>query len=283
MSVKLVVDSVSAPSLRRVEELDITIVPIHVHFGTRVYDDLLEMTPEQFYRELVAAKELPTTSAPSFERFASAFEQILRQGHDVACLTVSSKFSATYGVAVQARQEFSGEDAARIRVIDLETEGSSCAVLSLEAARLCQAGATLDEVESRLRALIPNARFLAMLDTLSFIAKSGKIGKVQAVAGDLFRVKPVACIQHEGVQFIGRARGKRQAIEMMLGQFAQDVRGREDVLVTVTHANAEADLPPLIQGVEAACPGIDIDVAPFTAGMGVHAGPGLLGIAYAYL
>ena len=160
---------------------------------------------------------------------------------------------------------------------------AACLALPVQAAESAAEGLGAEEIKKRLDALVPHAKLLVMFGTLKYIEKSGRVGKVAAVAGDLFNVKPVICMHTGATNFFGRARGKAQAVKLILDEFKKDVAGARGVRVSLTHANAAADLPPLMEGVRSLFPDLDIDTVPFTPAMGAHAGPGIIGIGYTCL
>ncbi|MDW7740625.1 MAG: DegV family protein [Bacillota bacterium] len=282
MAVKVVTDSICAPSLQTAETLDITIVPINIHFGERIYQDLFEIEPERFYSELVSASELPTTSIPSVERYFNSFKEILNNGGSVFCLTVTSELSNSYNVALQASKELPEAEADRVLVFDSQSAGAAAGLLAIEAAKLGQQGLGLSEIKEKIECLVPNAKLVVMFDTLKYIEKSGRVGKVAAVAGDLFNVKPLIYINQGKTKFFGRARGKQQAVKLILDEFMKDTMEAKNIRVAATHANAEVGLAPIINRVKKIIADAEIEIVPFTPAMGAHAGPGIIGIAYIY-
>lgn len=282
MAVKVVTDSICAPSLQTAETLDITIVPINIHFGEKIYQDIFEIEPERFYRELVLAAELPTTSVPSVERYLNAFKHILNNGDSVFCFTVTAELSNSYNVALQASKELPDQVTDKVLVFDSQSAGAAAGLMAMEAANLGRQSFELAEIKAKIDLLVPNAKLVVMFDTLKYIAKSGRVGKVAAVAGDLFNVKPLIYINQGKTTFFGRARGKQQAVKLILDEFIKDTKGRNNIRVAATHANAEVDLEPIMNGIKKIIPAADIEIVPFTPAMGAHAGPGIIGIAYIY-
>jgi DegV family protein with EDD domain len=283
MPVQIVTDSTCAPSAKKAAALGITIVPINIHFGEKVYKDFFEIRPDEFYEKLACVSELPTTSAPSAERFYDAFKKILDAGDSVFCLTVTSNLSNVYNTALKARAQFPDDLSEKIHVFDTRAAGASASLLAVQAAQAAAAGLEIDGIQSRLAAFLPNTKLLVMFATLRYIEKSGRVGKVAAVAGDLFNIKPVICMHMGETNFFGRARGKPHAVKMILDEFKADIQGAEEIRVSATHANAAEDLPPLIAGVQTLLPDLKIDIVPFTPAMGAHAGPGIIGIGYTFL
>ncbi len=283
MPVQIVADSTCSPSAKKVSALGITIVPINLHFGDTVYKDFSELQPDEFYVKLASASELPTTSAPSAERFYDAFKKILDAGDSVFCLTVTSNLSNVYNTALQACAQFPDDLSERIHVFDTRAAGASASLLVVQAAQAAADGLGIKDIRARLFASAQNAKLLVMFATLKYIEKSGRVGKVAAVAGDLFNIKPVICMHAGETNFFGRARGKAHAVKMILDEFKKDIQGAREVRVSATHANAPEDLPPLIAGVRTLFPDLEIDTVPFTPAMGAHAGPGIIGIGYTFL
>ncbi len=280
MAVRVVCDSVCAPSLPKAEKLGITIVPINIHFGKEVHKDLLGLPPEDFYKRLPTVKELPTTSAPSPERFKKVFKEILAAGDECICLTMTGKLSLTHQTASKARDAFKKEEAARIRVVDTMVAGAAASLLTVHAAEMARTGESLAVITEQVEELRAGTKLVVMFDTLKYIEKSGKVGKVAAVAGNLFRVKPLIVFRQSKPDFFGRARGQKQAVRMILDEFEKDTAGKSFVRLAVTHANARANVQPFIDAFKEKHPAIEADIVPFTSAMGSHAGPGVIGIGY---
>ncbi len=282
MAVRIVTDSICHPSKERAEEMGIEMVPINIHFGEEVLRDQVDIDSETFYNRLAASKELPTTSAPSIDRFTEAFRTILDRGEDVFLITVTGDLSNTYQVALKAKASFDEKDAGRIVVFDSQAAGASASLLAVEGAEMAKAGATLKDIETALEALRPFVKLVVMFDTLKYIEKSGKVGKVAAIAGNLFRVKPLIQLHQGKPEFFGRARGRHQAVKMILEQFKKDTAGADKVRVALTHANAEKDIAPFREEISAMFPDVEMDLVPFATSMGAHAGPGIIGVCYMY-
>jgi DegV family protein with EDD domain len=283
MAVKIITDSISYPAKARAEALGIGLVPISLHFGPHeVYRDLIDLEPHEFYEKLVKAKELPTTSAPSVAQYSEIFCQALDEGDDVFCLTVAGNLSMSHQAAIQARQEQPPAYQDRIVVFDTETTGAPSCLMAIEAATMAKAGSSLSAIHQKIAGYLPCAKLVAMFDTLTYIEKSGRCGKVAAIAGNLFHVKPVIYVYRGTTKFFGRPRGVSQASKMIFDEFQKDVAGATDIRVAFTHANALDNLRPLEEMVRLHYPFIPYETVPFTTSMGSHAGPGIIGIGYIY-
>jgi DegV family protein with EDD domain len=281
--ITVVTDSICAPSVGKLNTLGIMLIPINLHIGGNVYLDIIEIQQNDFYRQLASARELPTTSAPSVERYRESFQKVLDEGRTVLCFTVTSALSNTYNSAVQAREKFPDKKAEKIHIIDTEAAGAAASLLVVEAAKMAQEGLPLEIIVSKIAALIPNTKLLVMIDTLDLLQKSGRVGKLAAMAGELFKVKPIIYLQRGSPQFSGRARGRRQALKMIVDEFIRDTTGANQLRLAVTHADAEEEGLALLRELEIILPGAEIDIVPFTPAMGAHTGPGVLGIGYTFI
>lgn len=283
MTVKIITDSISYPEKKQAEALGIVLVPISLHFGPKeVYRDLVDLDPQTFYEKLAKAKELPTTAAPSVKQYEEAFRQALSQDQDVFCLTVASNLSMSHQAALQAKKELTVEESDRVVVFDSESTGAPSCLMAIEAAKMANAGSTLSEIHKKIAGYLPCAKLVVMFDTLKYIEKSGRCGKVAAIAGHLFNVKPVIYVYRGNTKFFGRPRGIPQASKLIFDEFIKDVAGAKTIHLAYTHANAEANLKPLQAMIQAAYPDIVPEMVPFTTSMGSHAGPGIIGIGYLY-
>lgn len=283
MKVGIVADSACAPSSEDRAKLGIRLVPINIFMEGRIYQDIVELEPDALYSRLPSLKELPTTSAPSIAQFQQAYQDFIDKSMSVICFTVTSTLSGTYDVAVQARDGLDGESAGKVTIVDTRSAGAGGGVLVAEAARQAREGLSRETILQNLSPLLPNCTLVAMIDTLEYLEKSGRIGKVAYLAGDFFQLKPVIFL-HEGVVHpLSRSRGKKRAMNQMLEKFNRDTGESEQVWVSAAHAGAPEDALELVERIKVSRPGIDISVVPFTPAMGIHAGPGLIGLGYTYL
>ena len=193
MTVKVITDSTADLPPALAEELGITVVPLNVHFGTEVYRDGVEITADEFYRRLVTASRLPTTSQPTPGDFLSAYDEMGQTTDEILSVHVSAKLSGTMNSATQAREEYGG--ACRIEIIDSLQGSMGLGMLAIAAAEAARRGDSLDDVVTETRAAIPKVGFIGLLDTLEYLEKGGRIGKAQAFMGSLLRIKPLLTIR----------------------------------------------------------------------------------------
>ena len=179
MAVKIVTDSVSDIPPEVTRELGITIVPLHVRFGTEVYRDGVDLTADQFFDRLQHNKTLPMTSVPSPWDFAETYNKLAEDTDEILVVTLTSKLSGTYDVAKQSIGLV--KKGCRIEIIDSQLAVMGQGLIVIAAAMAARLGANLDEVMGIVSGNIPRADFRAAFDTLEYLERGGRIGKCRRV------------------------------------------------------------------------------------------------------
>lgn len=212
MNVQIIIDSTTdtTPAVRQ----QCAIVPLTVNFGETEYVDGVTISHEQFYEKLVESDVLPTTSQPTPDAFAQAYQKAADAGQKAVVLTVSSQLSGTYQSATIAAMDFPGS----VYVVDSQTVAIGTGILAELAVRLAQQGADAEAIAWTLSQERKNVRLVAMLDTLEYLKKGGRISKTVAFAGELLSIKPVISVQDGVIQMLGKARGSRQANNLLVKQ-----------------------------------------------------------------
>ena len=210
MNVRIVVDSTAdtSPDIRD----RLTVVPLTVHFGDQEYVDGITITHKQFYEKLVESDVMPTTSQPTPEAFADVFRQAEQADEQVVVLTVSSKLSGTYQSATIAAADFPG----RVWVVDTQSVAIGSGILAELALRMAEQGMDAPSIAAQLERERENIRVIALLDTLEYLKKGGRISKTVAFAGGMLSIKPVAAIQNGEIAILGKARGSKQGNNLLI-------------------------------------------------------------------
>ena len=212
MSVRIIVDS-TADLLPQIAQR-LTIVPLSVRFGDREYVQGVDITNAQFYEMLVESDTLPTTSQATPYQFEAAFRKAVDAGDTVVAITLSAKLSGTYQSAVIAAAEFPG----RVFVIDSASAAIGTGILIEYALQLVDEGLSAEEIAQKLLAQRERIYVVAMLDTLEYLKKGGRISKTVAFAGELLSIKPVVSIEGGEVKLLGKARGSKQGNNLLVKQ-----------------------------------------------------------------
>jgi len=263
-------------------EHDIRLVPIVIHHGGRNYRDGVDISSGEVYRIMRERKDLPSTSTPSAGDFLDVYQGFDHSPEGVVCITLTSLQSKTYEAAMVAR-DMAKEAMPKIpvEVIDSRAVAGALGFVVLEAARVAEQGAGLEEVCEAARSMMKRVILVAMVDTLYYLARTGRVARAAAWAGSLLNVKPV--LEHnaeagETMPF-ARPRSKAKAIEIMMQALADSV-GEARVHVNVHHADELEQGVRLKEEIGRRFDCAELYLTEFTPGMGVHAGPGIIGFSF---
>ncbi|MBA7594004.1 Protein DegV [subsurface metagenome] len=278
--VGIITDTIACLPRELVEEYGIVLVPINIIFEDRVYQDDVDITPSEVYRLLKEGK-IPTTSAPSPGVYLEAFRELSQRVESIVCITIAAELTMVHQSATQAR-EMAKEELPHtpVEVIDSRTAAGSQGLITLAAARAAAAGQSLDEVIKVTRDMIPRAHFLAVIDTLTYLAKHGRVPAIAAWAGSRLQIKPLLTVSNGKARPITVVRTKRRGMERLLEIMRQRTGANSPIHVIVLHANVLEEAESLKQRISQEFNCVEIYVKDFTPVMGVHTGPGLIGAAF---
>jgi DegV family protein with EDD domain len=274
-AVRVVTDSTADLPPAIADELGITIVPLHVLFGHESFRDGVDLTSEEFFHKLATARDLPTTSQPSVGEFQEIYEGLARETDRIVSVHLSERFSGTIGAARQAAHTIAGH--CSIEVIDSGTTSMGMGMGVIAAARAANDGAELDACAEATRAVFSRQRIAVALDTLEFLRRGGRIGRAQALLGGLLRLKPIVTIRDGEVHPLARVRTRRKALDEVVNICLQDNATIEQA--AVLHATTPDDADMIAETLRQRFPQASIHVGRFGPVIGVHGGPGLVGVA----
>ncbi len=275
MAVAIVTDSTSDLTPRIAEELGITVVPLNVHFGTETYKDGVDLTTEEFYRRLSFSKVLPTTSAPSPGEFAETYEKLARQGKEVLCITISSRLSATYKAALDAKEMVGGKGC-RVEVIDSLLAIGGLGLVVIAAARAAKAGAGMEEVKRVVFDSMRKVELRMAFDTLEYLQRGGRIGRAQAFLGSALKLNPILSLKDGITVGVTRARSRVKALEH-LRDFVFTFPELEELAIEDAMTPDEADM--LARELSVKFPRERIRWLKVSPVIGTHVGPRVIGVA----
>ncbi len=271
MAVKIVTDSVSDIPPKVAKELGITIVPLHVRFGTEVYRDGVDLTADQFFDRLPKSKILPITSVPSPGDFAETYNKLTEEMDEILVITLTSKLSGTNDVAKQSIGLTKRK--CRIEVIDSQMAIMGQGLIVITAARAAQAGANFDEVLGIVNRNIPRVDFRVAFDTLEYLQRGGRIGKAQAFLGSVLKINPILGMKDGEICPYGRERSRAKALEHLFN-FAMSYSQIEEMAVEYATALDEAQV--LVERFSSKFPKERIYLSRTSPVIGTHTGPSLL-------
>ena len=274
--VLVVTDSSATVPTDLVQQLDIRIVPILLQVDGQTFRDGVDITAKQVYQWQRSGQRLPTTSSPSVGDFLRVYAQAAEEASGIVSVHLPPSISAIYNVALTASQL---QTDVPIRLVNSHTAAMGQGFVVLEAARAAANGADLETVVARAESVASRVNLLAMIDTLEYLRRGGRIGGAAALLGTVLSIKPVLYLVDGHVDVFAKPRTKSRAIRVMLEQMARQAQGRP-IHVAIFHADALDDAKALQETVAAHFNCAELYVTPFTPVMGAHTGPGVLGLAY---
>lgn len=204
----------SASDISQNNNKGVTVLPMTITFGEENYEDGVSLTPDSFYMKLIESSALPKTSQVSPYAFGQAYENALKSADYVIVITLSSKLSGTYQSACIAADDYDG----RVFVIDSENVTVGEQILVDYALSLIDKGIEVNTIVSQLNTIKKRIRLVALLDTLEYLKKGGRISSGAAFLGNVLSIKPVIAIVDGEVSFLGKARGSKQGNNFLIQQ-----------------------------------------------------------------
>lgn len=277
MSVRIIVDSTTDMTPQVASR--VKVVPLTIHFGEKQYVSGVDIDAKKFYEMLVESDVLPTTSQPTPLAFAEVFQEAVDAGDEVVCITISSKLSGTYQSAAIAAADFPG----KVFVVDSLTVTLACGILTEYALELADSGMGAEELAWKLMQKREKVRLLALLDTLEYLKKGGRISPTVAFAGGLLNIKPVISVTDGEVKMLGKARGSKQGNNLLVQEISKagGVDFAKPLMLGYTGLS-DALLQKYITDSAALWEG-KVDGLPISivgSVVGTHAGPGAVAVAF---
>lgn len=280
MAIKFIIDSASDVLPEEAAKAGVIHVPMMVRFGDTEYLDTVDLTHREFYEKLIESDTLPATSQVPPAIFEQIFSEATANGDTAIMITISSSLSGTYQSACLAASTFNG----KVRVIDSDSVCVGERILLEMGLKLQAEGVTdPDEMEAALNEAKGHIRVLALLDTLEYLRKGGRVSGAAAFAGGILGIKPVITADHGKVALIGKARGSKQGnnlLRELVGKvggidfskpFALAYSGLSDALLQKYIADSAELLEEAPDG---------LPVYTIGCAIGTHAGPGAIAVAF---
>ena len=277
MKVRIITDSAS--DLTPPYRAEVTVLPMTVTFGTEEFQDGVNLNHRQFYEKLIEGEDLPTTSQISPAQFEEAFSQAVEAGETVVAVVLSSKLSGTYQSACMAAGEFPG----KVFVVDSENATIGERVLVERALQLVDEGLEASAIAAQLDREKEDIRLVALLDTLEYLKRGGRVSASVALVGGLLSIKPVVAVREGEVVVLGKARGSKNGNNLLVQEIQKT--GGVDFTRPYKLGYAGLDdslLQKYIQDSAKLWEG-RVDALPIgTVGgtIGTHVGPGAIAVAF---
>jgi len=280
--IKILIDSASDITEEEARQKGIHMIPLEVRFGEDVYLDGVNLLPQEFLNKLIESNELPKTSQINEFRWTEQFEKLTANGDQVIAITISSKLSGTYNSAKAAAKKFSGQ----VFVVDSLTAATGERVLCDYALRLVAEGKTAEVIHQELETIKHKVQVIAVVDTLKYLRKGGRISTLTAFAGELLSIKPVISVTNGEVKMVGKAMGSKKSNNLLM-QLVQKCGGidfnmpygvifsgyRDEYLRKYLEDSA-------VLWQEHVASMKEIPVYMYGSTIGTHVGPNALGVAF---
>lgn len=278
MKIALVTDSTADLSPQLLKEWQIFVMPLKIIFADRQFIDG-ELTSEDFYTRLAGAETLPKTSQPAPEEFVSLYERILEKYDQIISIHISSGLSGTLNAAHVAMERFRD----KVHLVDSRSISLGIGQLVVEAARGIREGLNAAAIVARVGKVRKNIETIFTLDTLEYLHKGGRIGRVEGFLGSLLNIKPVIRVNEEGVYVpVCKTRSREKALEAIVKTLEQAAQGRRVQALGVAHGQARdaaRQLQVKLEELFQVKTSLHAQVGPV---IGVHTGPGTVGASVVF-
>ncbi len=278
MAVKLIVDSGLDLDQKLANELGVTLMPILISFEDGDYYDGVDLTSVQFYDKLVASKTLPKTSQITAYRYEEEMQKIVNAGDEAVVLCLSSALSGTYNNAVVASKKFDG----KVFVIDTLSATMGGLNLCLYGLELIKAGKTAKEVAEELERVKSKLKIIAMVDTLEYLKKGGRVSAAVAFVGGLLSVKPIIEVIDGKVEVVDKAMGLKKSYAKVLERAKSLKIDANKPYGVIYSGNDKTNLEKFLEYTQELYPcGVaNLNIRTLGSTIGTHVGPGAVGFIF---
>lgn len=279
--VAIVTDTTACVPREQVAKYDIEVVSVPLIINEKTYRDGLDITPTEFYAMLRKAKKMPTTSASSPAPYLEAFRKAGRKAPNVLCLTEPARFSAMFNSARSAMETAKNVlKNVAIEVMECTTAAAGQGLVALAAARAAANKKNLSEVKRTVSQVMSKVRLFASLDTLQYLVRSGRVPQAAALLNSILNIKPVFSLNHAAPHTVALPRTMKSAIGRIFREIEKVATRGSCLHVAVMHADAMGEAAELKELIASRFDCSELYITEFTPVMGVHTGPGLVGVAF---
>ena len=278
--VAIVTDSIACLTRELVEQYGIGIIPLNFYFRGKVYRDWVDITPSEAYELFLEDPDSFKSSATSPGVCLDAYREASKEAASILCITLSTKISGVYNAAVEAKEIAESElPQTTVEVLDSETVTAAEGFVVLAAAKAAVEGKSLAEIAKVAEEMKDRVSFLAFLDTVRHVYRTGRIPKVVSQAGSILNIKPILTTSSGVLRAVGVARSRERGIEGLLRRMRDKV-GQNPVHVAVMHAYAPDEAEKLKERISSEFNCVELWLTEFSPLMGYSCGTGTLGIAF---
>lgn len=274
--IHIVTDSTCDLTKTEIEKYQIHVVPLTIQIDGKTYIDGVDIEPASFLQLMENSKELPKSSQPAPGKFKELYDELGKDGDQIISIHMTGGMSGTVQSARQAA-EMTDSD---VTVIDSRYIAWALAFQVREAAKVRNAGGTVEEIAARVDEVRKNSRLFVVLDTLENMVKGGRIGKGKAMFGSLLNIKPIGSLDTGEFTPVSKARSHKQVVKYLFEQFQKDTAGKVVKGVGLSHAEGLQTMGNPLLDLVKETGFTDIDIAFTSPIISTHTGPGAIGFMY---
>ncbi|MFN2744456.1 DegV family protein [Bacillus sp. z60-18] len=277
MKTAVVTDSTAYIPKELRDRYDIHMIPLNVIFGEASYREEIDMSWKDYYKEVKAHQNLPTTSQPAYGEMISLYEKLAASYDAVISIHLSSGISGTFNSAVSAGGML---DDIKVYPFDSEISCMAQGFYAIEAAEMAEKGAAPEDILSHLERMKISMRAYFMVDDLSHLQRGGRLSGAQAFVGSLLKVKPILHFENKLIVPFEKIRTRKKALNRLYELFGEDAGKGKPLRAVVIHANREEEADQIIAKLSQQYPHVEFYKSYFGPVIGTHLGEGAMGIAW---
>ena len=282
MSIKIIADSTCYLPKEYIDKYNVSIVSLNVLLNGNSYRET-DLSNDWFYNEMAKSPTIPTSSQPSIEELYSTVESLVKDGHDVVGIFLSSDMSGTFSTSNLVKNMIlENYPNAKIVMIDSRSNCMQAGFAVLEAAKASNENKSLDEVVSIAKNVIENSKFIFVPETLDYLKKGGRIGGAAALFGSLLQIKPILTVEDGKTTVFTKVRTKKKAIDKIVNTVLEQNSKSPIKGIIVHHINCESEGQELADRLKNSLGLDNVKIQSIGPIIGLHVGPGSIGVAYHY-
>ncbi|TFH02509.1 MAG: DegV family EDD domain-containing protein, partial [Calditrichales bacterium] len=274
--IALVVDSTCDIPPEDFSNAPISFVPVWVYFGNTGYVDRVTLTSDQFYQKIQTDKNHPTTSQPSSADFMKVFSDLMPRYERIICLTLSKNHSGTYQAALTAKRILKSDN---IEVMESKNTSAGFGLVARQALKNIQENKTFEQVLEGIKISSEKVRTMVYLDTVNFLIRGGRVSKVKGMMANLLHLRPVLDFANGEILTMGKVRNETAGIEAILNELKSILKIFPNVRIAIVHANAPGKAEKVSEEIFKRFNYKAEYIMSATPALGVHVGPGAIGVA----
>lgn len=274
--VAVVTDGASSLTPAQGLEYGVHVAPVYLNFPDKTYLAGVDLDAGEFYRLLRASKQLPTTAQPTAQDFIRLYTDLAKQAETIVTVVISHHMSATLQSALAAQEEFSEVP---VHVIDSQSVSLGLGLQAIAAARAAAQGQDAQQVVGLMERLVQNMNIIFTVDTLEYLHKGGRIGGATSYLGSVLSIKPILYVRDGRIEPLERQRTRKRAVARLL-ELVEERAGSSKIHAAILHCDAPEEAQELGEQVKARCHCAELITMDAGPVIGIHAGPGTLGVAF---